>query len=53
MAFVRQDGAYIPVKAALEGDYTGLIAHDLPAFGPEAGYTIIVRFEVNEYSLPR
>ena len=53
VTFVRQDGTYIPVKAALEGDYAGLIDYDIPAFGPDAGYTIKVRFEVNRFSLPR
>lgn len=50
--FVRQDGSYIPVSAALGGDYTGLLDRDLPAL-PEAGYTITLRFEVNRPYVPR
>ena len=49
--FVRQDGTYIPVSAALEGDYAGLVARDLPVLG-EAGFTITLRFEVRRFSYP-
>lgn len=51
--FVRQDGTYTSVKAAMEGDHTGLVARDMPPFGPDVGYTIILRFEVNGSSFPR
>lgn len=44
--FVRQDGSFITVPAAAEGDYTGLVCRDLPALN-EAGFTITLRFEVN------
>jgi len=43
--FVREDGSYIPVTAALAEDYSGLVGRDLPVFG-EAGYTITIQFEV-------
>ena len=46
MVFVRQDGSYIPVTAAVLGDYEGLVNRDLPVLDP-AGFTITVRFEVN------
>jgi len=43
--FIREDGTYIPVSAALVGDHSGLIArHDLPGFG-EAGSMTTLRFE--------
>lgn len=44
--FALQDGSYIPVTAAMEGDHAGLIDRNLPALG-EARYTITLRFEVN------
>ncbi|KAF9653229.1 hypothetical protein BDM02DRAFT_3182774 [Thelephora ganbajun] len=42
--FVRQDGSYLPVIAALDENYDGLVNRDLQALG-EAGFTIIIRFE--------
>ena len=50
--FNREDGSYIPVPAAVAGNYVGLVCRDLPAFG-EAGFTITIRFEVNGSSHPR
>ena len=44
--FVLRDGSHIPVTAALEGDYTGLVNRDLPAFGGVA-FTITLRLQVN------
>ena len=44
--FVRQDGTYIPVDAAIRGDYAGLVFRDIPGLY-EAGYTITLRFEVS------
>jgi hypothetical protein len=46
VSFVRQDGSFIPVTAALNEDYTGLVGCDLPVLD-EVGFTIIIRFEVN------
>ena len=44
--FVRQDGTYISVDAAIRGDYAGLVLRDIPGlYG--AGYTITLRFEVS------
>lgn len=40
--FIRQDGSYIPLTAALGEDYAGLVGRDLPALG-EAGFTITLR----------
>ena len=45
--FVRQDGSYISMTAALRGYYAGLVNRDLPALPQEAGYTITLRLEVN------
>ena len=50
--FVRQDGSFIPVPAAASGDHTGLVCRDLPALG-EVGFTITIRFEVDEPSSSR
>jgi len=50
--FVRQDGSFIPVPAAVNGDHTDLVSRDLPALG-EAGFTITLRFEVNGPSRSR
>lgn len=46
MLFVRQDGSYLTVTAAVEGDYTSLVNRDIPVLG-EAGYTIALQLEVN------
>jgi len=43
--FVREDGSYLPVTAALKEDYTGLVGRDLPVFSG-AGYTVTIQFEV-------
>jgi len=45
VSFVRDDGSYIPLTAALEGNYADLVNRDLPVLG-EAGFTISLRFEV-------
>ena len=50
--FVRQDGTFISVSAALAGDYTGLVARDLLVLG-ESGFTITLRFEVSGFPRPR
>ena len=50
--FVREDGSYIPLTAAMEGDFTGLADRDTSAFDT-AGFTITLRFEVNRPNLPR
>jgi len=52
LLFVRQDGTYIPVIAALANDYTGLVARDFPVFS-DAGFTITLRYEVSRFSRPR
>ena len=44
--FIRQDGTYLPVTAALRGDYIGLVGRDAPGLY-EAGYTITIRLEVS------
>ena len=44
--FVREDRTYIPVDAAIRGDYTGLVARDVPGLY-QAGYTISLRLEVS------
>jgi len=44
--FVRQDGSYLPVTAALEGDYTGLVNRDLPALD-DGIYTVALQLQVN------
>ena len=44
--FVRQDGTYISVNAAIEGNYAGLVARDIPGLYA-AGYTITLRLEVS------
>jgi len=49
--FTREDGSYIPVAAALKGEYTGLVCRDLPVLS-EAGFTITLRFEVNGSHCP-
>ena len=51
--FIRQDGSYIPVPAAVEGDYAGLINRDITALDETVvGFTITLRFEVNRPSHP-
>lgn len=50
--FIRQDGSYIPLTAALGEDYAGLVGRDLPALG-EAGFTITLRFGVNKPYRPQ
>jgi len=50
--FVRQDGSYILVPAAMGGDYVGLVNRDLPAL-TGAGVTITLRFEVCDTSRTR
>ena len=52
VSFVRQEGSYIPVTAALEGNFTGLVNHDLPVLA-DAGWTITIRFAVNRSCRPR
>jgi len=42
--FLRQDGTYISVNAALREDYAGLVARDIPGLSG-AGYTISLRLE--------
>ena len=49
--FIRQDGSYIPLTAAMGGDFTGLVNRDTSAFDM-AGFTITLRFEVNRPNLP-
>ena len=49
--FVRQDGSYIPVTAAVGGDYDGLIDQNTSTLN-EAGLTITLRFEVNRPNHP-
>ena len=44
--FVREDGTYIPVNAALQGNFIGLVARDVPGLN-EAGFTISLRLEVS------
>ena len=44
--FVRQDGTYISVNAAIGEDYAGLVARDIPGLCA-AGYTITLRLEVS------
>lgn len=46
MLFFLEDGSYLPVSAALRGDFTGLTHRDVPALA-EAGSTVTLRFEVN------
>ena len=43
--FIRLDGTYIPVDAALNRNYTGLIGRNEPVFAG-AGYTITLRLKV-------
>jgi len=50
--FFQQDGSYMPVVAAVEGDCVALIFRDSPALC-EAGFTITIRFEVNRSSGPQ
>ena len=50
--FNRQDGSYIPVPAAMAGDYTNLTRRDLQVLG-EAGFTIALQFEVSGSSRPQ
>ena len=49
VSFVREDGSYMPVTAALAGDYAGLLYRDLPGFPSETSFTITLRFEVNKF----
>jgi len=49
--FVRHDGSYMPVTAALSRDYSGLIDRDLEVLG--AYEAINVRFEVSTTDYPR
>ena len=49
--FIRKDGSYIPVTAALSEDYDGLINRDISALDG-AGFTITLRFEVNRPNHP-
>ena len=50
--FLRQDGTYISVDAAIQGDCAGLLAPDVPALS-NAGYTVTLRFEVSRPPLLR
>ena len=52
VSFVRQDGSYIPVTAAWEGDYSGLVKRDLPALG-EGIFSVRLQLQVNRARHPR
>ena len=52
VSFVRQDGSYIPITAALERDYTGLANRDRPALD-EAIFTISLQLQVSEPYFPQ
>jgi len=52
VSFVRQDGSYIPVTAALERDYTGLANRDRPALD-QAIFMISFQLQVNKPHYPR
>jgi len=52
LLFVREDGSYIPVVAALANDCAGLVARDFPVFS-DAGFTITLRYEVSRFPCPR
>ena len=45
--FVRQDGSYISVNAAIEGNHAGLLTPDVPGLYA-AGFTITLRLEVSK-----
>ena len=45
--FVRQDGTYISVNAAIQADYAGLVAHDISELC-DVGFTITLRLEVSK-----
>ena len=50
--FIRQDGSYIPVTAALDGDYSGLVNRDLPALG-EGIFSVMLQLQVSGARCPR
>jgi len=52
VSFLRQDGSYIPVTTALEGDYAGLLNRDLPAL-VRTGFTITLQLQVKRSYRPR
>ena len=52
LSFIWDDGSYIPLTAALVGNYTGLVNRDRLVLG-EAGFTIALRFEVSRFYRPR
>ena len=50
--FIREDGSYIPVPAAVDGNFNGLVNRDIPALD-EAGFTISLRLTVSRPYRPR
>lgn len=52
VSFVRQDGSYIPVTAALGRDYTGLANRDYPALD-EAIFSVSLQVQVSRSYYPR
>lgn len=49
--FVRTDGSYVPLTAALDKDYVGLVGRDDPGL-VDAGFMITLRLDVNRPSRP-
>lgn len=50
--FIREDGSFTPVTAALQENYAGLVCREITVM-EEARFTIMIRFEVNRSRRPR